>query len=255
MTLRTPSRIAKPRTTGRTNLLDKGMGLATMADLLAVAADYIDLVKIGWGTALVLPDLDARLELFRSHDIDICCGGTLFEYAYVTDQVEGYVDWLKERGLRHVEVSDGTITMEPTEKLKAIERLAADFHVLSEVGSKDADAIVSPARWVKAIVSEMEAGATDVILEGRESGTAGLYRKSGEMRTGLVDEVLDSGIDPHRLIFETPQKGHQVYLLNLLGVTANFANIAPEDAIPLETLRRGLRSDTLSQIHEAPASS
>ena len=252
MTLRTPSRVGKPRDCGRTNILDKGMGLSAMADLLAVAGDYIDLVKIGWGTALLLQDLDERLDLFRSHDIDICCGGTLFEYAYATDQVDGYIDWLTEHGFGHVEVSDGTITMDNTEKLKVIERLAADFHVFSEVGSKDADAIVSPARWVRAIVAELGAGASDVILEGRESGTAGLYRKSGEMRTGLVDEVLDSGIDPRRLIFEAPQKDHQVYLLGILGVTANFGNIMPEDAVPLETLRRGLRSDTLSQVHEAP---
>ena len=254
MTLRPPGRSGKPRTAGRTNTLDKGIGLAAVADLLEVGADYVDLVKIGWGTALVLPDLDERLDLYRSHDINVCCGGTLFEYTWVTGQVDDYVGWLKEHGFSHVEVSDGSITMEGTAKLEAIERLAADFHVLSEVGSKDADAIVSPARWVKAITAEMEAGASDVILEGRESGTAGLYRRSGEMRTGLVDEVLDSGIDPDRLIFEAPQKPHQVYLLKLLGSDVNFGNIAPEDALPLETLRRGLRSDTLSELHEAPSS-
>ncbi len=249
MTLRTPDRAGKPRKAGRTNILDKGLGLGAVADLLSVSADFVDLMKLGWGTALVLDDLDERLDLYRSHYIDVCPGGTLFEYAYATGQVDGYIGWLKDHSFSHVEVSDGTIAMEPADKLGAIERLAADFHVLSEVGSKDADAIVSPARWVKAIVAELNAGATDVILEGRESGTAGLYRKSGEMRTGLVDEVLDSGLDPDHLIFEAPQKTHQVYLLKLLGANVNFGNIAPEDAVPLETLRRGLRSDTLAEMH------
>jgi phosphosulfolactate synthase len=249
MTFGPASGVPKPRAHGRTNILDKGLGLAALDDLLAVAAPFVDLAKIGWGTSLVLPDLDRRLDVYRSHDVDVCCGGTLFEYAYAIGEVDEYRAWLREHGFDHVEISNGTIDIDTEQKLAAIEQFAADFTVFSEVGSKDADAIVSPARWVRSIQQELGAGASSVILEGRESGTAGMYRKSGEMRTGLIDEVLEAGIDPHQLVFEAPLKQHQVYLIRLIGADVNLANIAPEEAVPLETLRRGLRSDTLAMFH------
>jgi len=241
----------KPRDYGRTNILDKGIGLAMLDDLLTVAAPFVDMSKIGWGTALVLRDLGRRIDCYRSHDVTVCCGGTLFEYAYVTGQLDEYRGWLHEHGLTHVEVSNGTIDIASDQKLSLIELFAEEFTVLSEVGSKDAEAIVSPARWVRAIQQELSAGAWSVILEGRESGSAGMYRKSGEMRTGLIDEVLEAGIDPRRLVFEAPLKAHQVYLISLIGADVNLANISPEEAVALETLRRGLRSDTLEMVHGA----
>lgn len=245
-----PSRPGKPRSTGRTNLLDSGTALPTLAAELVVAGEFIDLAKIGWGTALILSDLDERIALYREHRIDVCCGGTMFEYAYLTGQLDAYRGWMQDRGIGTVEVSDGTVDVSESDKLAAIESFAHDFTVLSEVGSKDSAAIVSPARWVRAINSELGAGASSVILEGRESGNAGLYRASGEMRTGLVDEILESGIDPSSLVFEAPVKPHQVYLLETVGSDVNLANVALSDAIPLETLRLGLRSDTLLSVHD-----
>lgn len=248
-TLFVPPRSVKPRETGLTNVLDSGCGLSALKDLLSVGAEFVDVAKIGWGTALVLPDLEDRIALYRRFDVEVCFGGTLFEYAVLTKQLDDYVPMLRDCGVSLVEVSDGTIEMAQTDKLAAIERLAPDFTVYSEVGSKDVNAIVSPARWVAAIRQELEAGATKVILEGREAGTAGLYRASGEMRTGLVDEIIEAGIEPNCLIFEAPQKTHQVYLLSILGPEVNLANIALSDIVPLETLRLGLRSDTLNMFH------
>lgn len=246
---RAPTRPGKPRKDGRTNLLDSGWGLGPLRSQLEVASDFVDLSKIGWGTALVLSDIRDRIALYNEFDIEVCLGGTMFEYAFVTDQLEAYRRWVAELGLKTVEISDGTIDMEPERKLECIGFFAADFEVLSEVGSKDSTAIVSPARWVAAIKAELQAGASAVILEGREAGNAGLYRASGEMRTGLVDEILESGVAAQDLIFETPVKEHQVYLLQLLGANVNLANIAVDDAVPLETLRLGLRSDTLASMH------
>jgi len=216
----------KPRTQGRTNILDPGLGLDSLRSALQVGGRYVDLAKIGWGTALVLDDLDERIALYEAFDIEVCLGGTMFEYAYSTNQVEAYANWLGELGIATVEISDGSVEIEVSDKLRWIEYFAADFRVLSEVGSKDSSAIVSPARWVAEIRAELNAGAAAVILEGRESGNAGLYRPSGEMRTGLVDEILESGISPASLIFEAPQKTHQTYLLEVVGRDVNPDNLA-----------------------------
>lgn len=247
--VRVPTRPEKPRTEGLTSILDSGLGLAALRDLLEVAGPFIDIAKIGWATSLVLSDLSERLALYRSFGIDPCFGGTLFEYVTLTDQLENYRKMLQQHGIEWVEVSDGSIEIDEIDKLRAIERLSADFRVLSEVGSKDSSAIVSPARWVRAITNELDAGASIVILEGREAGNAGLYRSSGEMRTGLVDEIIEAGIPKHQLLFEAPLKQHQVYLIQTLGPEVNLGNIAPDDAVPLETLRLGLRSDTLLSLH------
>lgn len=244
-----PDRPAKPRATGRTAIIDRGMGLAAVDDLIATASDMVDLVKIGWGTAVVDRLLEERIERYRAVDVDVCFGGTLFELCAVTDRLDHYRSWLLELELQHVEISDGTVTLRQDEKLRAIERFADDFTVYSEVGSKDADAIVSPRRWVEAIRRDFEAGASYVILEGRETASAGMYRPSGEIRTGLIDEILDEGIDPARLVFEAPVKAAQVFLLRLLGPNVNLANIAADDVVALETLRLGLRSDTLLDVH------
>jgi phosphosulfolactate synthase len=198
-TLTLPERSSKPRSRGRTHGLDKGIGPAALRDLLSVAGDYLDLVKLGWGTSLVTPVLHEKLAVYRGAGIDVCFGGTLFELVVLQGRLDEYVAWMHELGLTAVEVSDGTLTMAEPEKLAMIERLAADFTVFSEVGSKDADAIVTPAKWLEAIEAELAAGASHVILEGRESGTAGMYRKSGEIRMGLIDEIIDAGVpvEPH----------------------------------------------------------
>lgn len=248
-TLRLPPRSSKPRTSGRTHGLDKGIGPGTLRDLLTVAGDYLDLVKMGWGTSLVTPVLHDKIAVYRDADIDVCFGGTLFELVVLQGRLDEYVAWMHQLGLTTVEVSDGTLTMAEADKLAMIERLAADFTVFSEVGSKDAEAIVTPAKWLEAIEAELAAGASHVILEGRESGTAGMYRKTGEIRMGLVDEIIDAGVPVERLVFEAPQKSQQVWLIDHLGTDVNLANIALDDVVPVETLRLGLRGDTLLTLH------
>ena len=243
-----PERAAKPRQVGLTHVLDKGQSLSEIEGLFAACGDYVDIVKLGWGTSYVTRNLREKLALYASLGVPVVLGGTLMEVAISQGRIDDYRRWVSALGLTHVEVSDGSITLDHDEKLAIIVSLAKDFTVLSEVGSKDAAAVVAPYRWVHAIEAELEAGAWKVITEARESGTAGLYRPDGEIRTGLVDEIVHS-IDPTRLLFEAPQKPQQVWFIKMFGPNVNLGNIHPEEVIPLETLRLGLRSDTLGFEH------
>ena len=215
--------------------------------MLEVAGDSVDIVKLGWGTAVVTANLAPKLELYAERGIPVVLGGTLTEVAIRQGRVDGLVAWLRELGLRHLEISDGTITLEPDVKRELIERLSREFVVLAEVGSKDADFIMAPYIWVEQIESDLKAGAWKVIAEARESGTAGIYRANGEVRTGLIDEIAHA-IDPERLIFDAPLQRQQVWLLNRFGTECNLGNIAPADVLSLETLRLGLRSDTVERF-------
>ncbi len=250
-----PPRAGKPRQIGRTQILDNGHGTAWLDDQLEVAGAYVDLAKLGWGTSIVTPNLQAKLEVYRRHDVEVCLGGTLMELAYLQGRMAEYADWAESIGVSSVEVSDGTVVMSSDDKLRWISELAKRFTVYSEVGSKDAAAIVSPVRWVRAIEAELDAGVAYVILEGRESGTAGMYRQSGEIRMGLIDEIVESGVPIERLIFEAPNKAQQVWLLMYAGSDINLGNIHVDDVISVETLRLGLRADTLLHIHDADATS
>lgn len=241
--LELPARSTKPRERGLTHVLDRGLAVAEVDGLVEVAGDSVDLVKLGWGTALATANLEPKLERYREHGIPVVLGGTLTELAIAQDRLEALLDWLRELGLTHVEISDGTIALEHDRKLELIERLAAEFTVLSEVGSKDAAEIMAPYRWVEQIQSELAAGAWKVIAEARESGTAGIYRADGEVRMGLIDEIAH-GVDPANLLFEAPQKDQQVWFVRRFGADANLGNITPTDVLSLETLRLGLRSDT-----------
>lgn len=244
--LKLPERSSKPRAVGITHVIDAGLSVRQVDDVVEVAGQSIDLVKLGWGTALVTENLAPKLELLRRHDIPVVLGGTLTELAIRQGRVDGLVAWLSELGLRHVEISDGTIALDPAEKRGLIARLAKEFTVLSEVGSKDVEEIMAPYRWVEQIEAELEAGAWKVIAEARESGTAGIYRADGEPRMGLIDEIAHA-VDPARLLFEAPRKDQQVFLLRRFGPDANLGNIAPGDVLSLETLRLGLRSDTMGR--------
>ena len=228
-------------------MLDKGLSVAEVDGLLEVAGEIVDVVKLGWGTAVVSSNLKPKLERYEAHGIPVVLGGTLTELAIRQGKVEGLIAWLHELGLRHVEVSDGTITLDPGVKRELIERLSGDFTVLAEVGSKDADFIMAPYVWVEQIERDLEAGAWKVIAEARESGTAGIYRADGEVRTGLIDEIAHA-IDPGRMIFEAPLRGQQVWLLRRFGTECNLGNIAADDVLSLETLRLGLRSDTVERF-------
>jgi phosphosulfolactate synthase len=228
-------------------VIDRGLSVAEVDGLLEVAGDSVDVVKLGWGTALVSANLKPKLERYATHGIPVVLGGTLTELAIRQGRVEGLVGWLHELGLRHVEISDGTIALDPQVKSGLIRRLGGEFTVLSEVGSKDASFIMAPYVWVEQIERDLEAGAWKVIAEARESGTAGIYRRDGEVRTGLIDEIVHA-IDADRLIFEAPRREQQVWLLRHLGADCNLGNIAPDDVLSLETLRLGLRSDTVERF-------
>ncbi|HXP99811.1 MAG TPA: phosphosulfolactate synthase [Solirubrobacteraceae bacterium] len=242
-----PARSSKPREQGITHVIDRGLSLAAVDGLMETAGDSVDIVKLGWGTALVTANLKPKLERYAAHGVPVVLGGTLTELAIKQGRVEGLVAWLHELGLRHVEISDGTIALEPDVKSYLIRQLSSEFSVLAEVGSKDADFIMAPYVWVEQIERDLEAGAWKVITEARESGTAGIYRADGEVRTGLIDEIAHA-IDAEKLIFEAPRREQQVWLLHRFGGEANLGNIVPEDVLSLETLRLGLRSDTVERF-------
>jgi phosphosulfolactate synthase len=228
-------------------VIDRGLSVAEVDGLLEVAGDSVDIVKLGWGTALVSANLKPKLARYAAHDIPVVLGGTLTELAIRQGRVDGLTAWLRELGLRHVEISDGTIEIAPEVKRELIERLSREFVVFAEVGSKDADFIMAPYVWVQQIESDLEAGAWKVIAEARESGTAGIYRANGEVRTGLIDEIVHS-IDKDRMVFDAPLQKQQVWLLQQFGTECNLGNIAPADVLSLETLRLGLRSDTVERF-------
>jgi phosphosulfolactate synthase len=230
---------------GLTHVLDKGLGPRAWEDVLETSGDYIDIVKLGWGTAWVTKNLERKLEVLR--DKPVVIGGTFFEVVYARDCLEDYKRWLAAHAIRHVEISDGTIDIPRERKLELIADFARDFVVLSEVGSKDSEVVFAPFEWVEWIKEELGAGAWKVITEARESGTAGIFRPSGEMRTGLVDEIAHS-IDFHDLVWEAPTKASQAWFVKQFGPEVNLGNIPPDEVIPLETLRLGLRGDTMKEV-------
>ncbi len=251
-----PARSPKPRTAGLTHVIDKGMNLRDIEGLFDTAGEFVDIVKLGWGTSLVTNNLEKKIALYRSFETPVVCGGTLFEAAIVRGKLDEYRRWLVDNRFSHVEVSDGTIDLPHERKLELIAELAKDFVVLSEVGSKDADVVFAPYQWVEWMQAELEAGSWKVITEGREGGTAGIFRPTGEMRTGLIDEIVH-GIDVSDIIFEAPTKASQAWFTIQFGPDVNLGNIPPEEVIPLETLRLGLRADTLKEflLSEQPATS
>jgi phosphosulfolactate synthase len=230
---------------GLTHVLDKGLGPRGWEDVLEVSGEHIDIVKLGWGTAYVTNNLRRKLDVLKEKRVVI--GGTFFEVVYVRGKFEEYKQWLRSLGLTHVEISDGTVEIPRERKLELIADFARDFTVLSEVGSKDSDVVFAPYEWVQWIKEEKEAGAWKVITEAREGGTAGIFRADGDMRTGLIQEIEHS-IDFHDLVWEAPTKKSQAWFIKRFGPDVNLGNIPPEEVIPLETLRLGLRGDTLKEV-------
>jgi phosphosulfolactate synthase len=242
-----PPRPPKPRERGLTHVIDKGLNLREIEGLFDTAGDYVDVVKLGWGTSYVTRNLEKKIALYRSFETPVVCGGTLFEAVVARGKLDDYKRWLSDHRFSHVEISDGAIEIGRERKLELIADLARDFTVLSEVGSKDADVNYAPYLWVEWIKAELGAGAWKVITEGRESGTAGIFRPTGEMRTGLVDEIVHE-IDVEDLIFESPTKDSQAWFVKQFGRDVNLGNIPPDEVIPLETLRLGLRADTIKEV-------
>ncbi len=248
--LELPDRAAKPRQQGLTHVLDRGLSLAEVDGLAEVAGDYTDIVKLGWGTAVATGNLEAKLRRYREHGMTAMLGGTLTELAIAQDRLDRLVAWLHELEIEHIEVSDGTITLEHERKVALIERLAQEFTVLSEVGSKDNTRIMAPFRWVEQIQAELDAGAWKVIAEARESGSVGIFRHDGEVRMGLIDEIVHA-IPPEKILFEAPRRDQQVWFVRRFGADVNLGNIIPEEVLSLETIRVGLRSDTaVADLHD-----
>ena len=239
-----PARPGKPREVGITHVIDKGLNLRDIEGLFDTGGQFVDIVKFGWGTSYVTNNLEKKIALYRSFETPVVCGGTLFEAVYGRDRIDDFKRWLTEHRFSHVEISDGTLEIPRDRKLELIEDFARDFTVLSEVGSKDSEVVYAPYQWVAWIKEELAAGAWKVITEGRESGTVGLYRGSGEIRTGLIEEI-EIQIDTTRLMFEAPQKAQQVWLIKHFGANVNLGNIPPGEVIALETMRQGLRADTM----------
>jgi phosphosulfolactate synthase len=246
--LELPPRPAKPRASGLTHVIDPGLSAAEARGLVESAGDYVDLVRLGWGSAYVTRDIEAKLDIYRAAGVPVMLGGTLTELAWLQGRVDRLRDWLRELGIENVEVSGGTVAIPEDERIGLIASLVEDFTVFAEVGEKDPDALLAPYRWVSLIRSALDAGAAWVTCEGRATGDAGLYRPDGEPRTGLIDEILHE-VDRARLIFEAPQKHQQVWFIRQLGPEVNLGNVLPADVLSLETLRLGLRADTLGLFH------
>lgn len=238
-----PERTVKPREFGYTMVMDKGLSIREVEDLLEVAGHYIDIVKLGWATSYVTPNLKEKLDVYRAANIPVYFGGTLFEAFIIRDQFDDYRKILDTYKMPFAEVSDGSIDLQHDEKCKYISELAKQVTVLSEVGSKDVEKIIPPYKWIQLMQAELEAGAWKVIGEAREGGNVGLFRSSGEVRSGLVEEILTK-IPFEKIIWEAPQREQQVWFIKLLGSNVNLGNISPNEVVPLETLRLGLRSDT-----------
>jgi len=230
---------------GLTHVLDKGLGPRAWEDVLEVAGDHISIVKLGWGTAAVTGNLERKLEVLR--DKPVVIGGTYFEVLYAKDKLDEYKSWLHGLGLQHVEISDGTVDIPRERKLELIADFARDFIVLSEVGSKDSSVEYSADQWLQWLQEELDAGAWKVITEARESGTAGIFDSAGGMRTELIGEIA-MAVGPANVVFEAPTKAAQVWFIKQFGPSVNLGNIPPDEVIPLETLRRGLRGDTLMEV-------
>jgi phosphosulfolactate synthase len=245
-----PSRTTKPRTTGLTMVIDNGLPVGAFRDAVESSGQYVDLVKFGWGTALVTPRLPEKLACLRAAGIGWFFGGTLFEKHVVQGRVEDYRRLCLEFGCRYVEVSNGTIPLSEARKAEYVSRFAEDFVVLSEVGSKstEANARLRPRDWARQVRTDLAHGARWVITEARESGTTGIAGNDGRPRSDVLDALHDAGVDPGLVVFEAPTKVLQTEFVLRFGADVNLGNVAPADVIAVETLRLGLRSDTMTDV-------
>ncbi len=242
-----PERTAKPRGSGMTMIMDKGLSTRQAEDMLDVSAPYIDIVKLGFGSSFVTPNLEKKMDVYRSANIPVYFGGTLLEAFIIRRKFDDYLKVIEKYKLTHAEVSDGSIQLDHDKKLEFIRKLSKYVTVITEVGSKEEGIIIHPSKWIDMIESEIQAGAWKVIAEARESGTVGIYRPNGKAHVVLINKIL-ARVKAENIIWETPNKSGQVYFINLIGANVNLGNIAPNEVIALESLRLGLRSDTFFQF-------
>lgn len=238
-----PERPSRPRSSGLTMMMDKGLSIRQVEDFLSANADYTDIIKLGFGTSYLTKHLEQKISLYKEAGMKIYLGGTLFEAFIVRGMFDDYMKLIDKLKLNSAEVSDGSIHMPHDQKCEYIHKLAKNFTVFSEVGSKEAGLIIHPAMWVSMMNKELQAGSWKVIAEARESGNVGIYRANGNAHTLLINKIL-AKVKKDDILWEAPQKSQQVWFLKLLGANANLGNIAYDDVIPLETLRLGLRGDT-----------
>ena len=238
-----PERPSKPRTEGLTMVMDKGLSLREAEDLAGVGSEYVDFVKLGFGTSVITPDADKKIKTYHKAGMTVYLGGTLFEAFIIRGMYKEYVELLKESGITMVEISDGSYEFEHSEKLDYIRKLSKEFTVISEVGSKKKNIVYTPAQWVEMMKSELEAGSVKVIAEARESGTIGIYNDDGSVNLDLITAISEE-IGFHNVLWEAPMKAQQAWFILNFGANVNLGNIAPNEIIALESLRLGLRSDT-----------
>ena len=238
-----PERTSKPRNSGLTMVMDKGLSLRQAEDLITLNADRIDLLKLGFGTSIITPGIKDKVKLYKDAGIDVYCGGTLFEAFFIRKSLDDYLKFIDGLGLTCLEVSDGSMVIEEDEKCEIINKLSKNYKVLSEVGSKEAGILISPSKWTSMMSKELEAGSWKVIAEARESGNVGIYRPNGSAHTALIRKIL-AKVSLDDILWEAPKKSQQVWFIQQFGANVNLGNIGPWDVIPMETLRLGLRGDT-----------
>lgn len=244
-----PRRASKPRENGLTMVMDKGLGVREAENFVESSGPFVDLVKLGFGSSFITPNLEKKLNVYREAGIPVYLGGTLLEAFLVRNQFDDYRKLLDKLKLSYAEVSDGSINMPHEKKCQIIRELAKQVTVITEVGSKEEGIIIHPNKWIEMIEREVKAGAWKVIAEARESGTVGIYRPSGKAHVVLINKIL-AKISAERIIWETPTKSGQTYFITLIGANVNLGNIAPNEVIAVESLRLGLRSDTFFQYIE-----
>ena len=238
-----PERASKPRTNGLTMMMDKGLSIRQVEDFIETAGELTDMVKFGFGTSIISPNLSDKIKLYQNANIDVYLGGTLFEAFVARNKFDDYRRMLDKYNINTVEVSDGSIEISHSKKCNYISKLNNNFKVLSEVGSKDASKLIPPYKWIELMQKELDAGSWKVIAEAREGGNVGIFRGSGEVRSDLIEEILTK-INNDQVIWESPQKTQQVWFIKLMGSNVNLGNISYNEVIPLECLRLGLRGDT-----------
>jgi phosphosulfolactate synthase len=242
-----PERTQKPRQTGLAMVMDKSLSVREAEDLISVGNDFIDYIKLGFGTSVVTRDLQKKIKVYKDAGIPVYLGGTLFEAFFIRDRFDDYRKMIDQLGLDTVEISDGSMSIDHDVKCEVINKLSKQYTVLSEVGSKESGILISPSKWIEMIQKELQAGSFKVIGEARESGNVGIYRPTGKAHVSLINKIL-SKVDIQKIIWEAPLKSQQVWFIKHFGANVNLGNIPPSEIIPLETLRLGLRGDTFFQF-------
>ncbi len=242
-----PTRTKKNRDIGLTMVMDTGLSTREAQNLVESCANFIDIIKLGFGTGIISKNIKEKIKLYQKNNIKVHLGGTLFEAFIIRNMFDDFIKFIKNLNLDTIEISDGSIDMNHQQKCEYISELSKKFTVFSEVGYKKSNKILAPSKWIQLMQKELDAGSWKVIAEARESGTVGVFRKDGEIRSDLIEEILTK-IPNEKILWEAPKKDQQVWFIKLMGCNVNLGNIDPKSVIPLECLRLGLRGDTFHQF-------